>query len=60
MITYSKEASVAYIESIERLQKQLAHVSVDVVDYSDLTWLINKALPDLKKAVAKEWKGVRK
>lgn len=55
MITYSKEASVSYIESIERLQAELGNVPTNIIDYTDLHWLIHTALDDLKKAVAKEW-----
>lgn len=57
MITYSKEAQESYIASIERLQKELSSVPTNVINYSDLHWLIHSALNDLKNVVEKEHKA---
>ena len=54
MITYSREARDSYIATIERLQAELGNVPINIIDYSDLHWLIHRALDDLKKEVKKE------
>lgn len=56
MITYTKEAQKSYIETIERIQKELGHVPTNIIDYTDLHWLIHTALNDLKKEVEREHK----
>ena len=54
MITYTKEARDSYIATIERLQAELGNVPTNIIDYTDLHWLIHIALNDLKKTVEKE------
>lgn len=54
MITYSKEARDSYIERIEKLQKELGNVPTNIIDYTELYWLIHVALNDLKKEVERE------
>lgn len=54
MITYSKEAQTSYIKKIEKLQKNLGNVPTNIIDYSDIHWLIHTALNDLKKTVEEE------
>ena len=56
MITYSEKAKDSYIERIEKLMKELGNVPTNIIDYTDLHWLIHTALADLKKEVEKEWK----
>ena len=56
MITYTKEAQKSYIETIERLQAELGNVPTNIIDYTDLHWLIHRALNDLKREVKKEHK----
>ena len=55
MITCSKQASDSYISKIESLQTILGNVPSDIICYSDMHWLINVALNDLKKQVKNEW-----
>lgn len=54
MITYSQKARDSYVEQISKLQKELANIPINLIDHSDLYWLINVALYDLKKAVVQE------
>ena len=56
MIAYTKEARDSYIETIERLQAELGSVPTNIIDYTDLHWLIHTALDDLKKTVINEQK----
>ena len=55
MINYSKEAMNDYVSNIIRIQHELSEVPTDIINYTDLHWLISTALPDLLKAVKKEW-----
>ena len=54
MITYSQKARDSYVEQISKLQKELANIPTNLIDHSDLYWLINVALYDLKKTVIRE------
>lgn len=54
MITYSNKAKESYLQKIEKLQKNLGNVPTNIIDYSDLHWLIHVAMNDLKKAVENE------
>jgi hypothetical protein len=54
MITYSKEAQTSYHENIKRLQAELGNVPTNIINYTDLHWLIHTALSDLEQVVEKE------
>lgn len=56
MITYSKEAQTSYLERIKKLQAELGNVPTNIIDYTDLHWLIHTALSDLEQVVEKEHK----
>ena len=56
MITYSKEARDSYIKTLTEIQHKLAETPVDVLGYTETLFLLTRAIPDLKKAIEKEWK----
>lgn len=56
-LTYSEKATESYIAKIEQLQKELGKVQPAKCGISDtdIYWLINVALADLKKQVEAEY-----
>lgn len=56
MITYSNSAKESYIKQIEKLQAELSSVPGNIINSTDMHWLIHTALSDLKKVVESEHK----